>query len=100
MNTLYLVIYAQSNMGVVRIAFVAVFFSSSSFLSEARKTNISIYPFRKEREASLICLQRAKRGGGRVSRRARKRERCCSLITIQCSRSLSFGGGKNGVITR
>ena len=59
-------------MGVVRIAFVAVFFSS--FLSEARKTNISIYPFRKEREASLICLQRAKRGG-EESVGARERER-------------------------
>ena len=64
-------------MGVVRIAFVAVFFfSSSSFLSEARKTNISIYPFRKEREASLICLQRAKRGGEEsVGARERERER-------------------------
>ena len=48
------------------------------------------YPFRKEeREASLICLQRAKRGGvrmsreGRVNRRERK-EMALPLITTRC----------------
>lgn len=48
------------------------------------------HPFRKEeREASLICLQRAKRGGvrmreqGRVNRRERK-EMALPLITTRC----------------